>query len=353
MSMAAMPLCRGFVFAAFIVLQAAPACAQSRLSAAQQREVVEAAANAYADFYVFEDKGRLIADGLRRELAAGTFDRSSQPEQFVRALTQAIRQIHPDRHIEIVAPPRSPEPAQSAAPPSRAEQLAWVERLRKRNYDFVRAEILPGNIGLLRLDSFPPPELAAATAAAAMAFLQNADALIIDLRANGGGTGDMVQFLASYFFVEPTRLLRTFRRDGVPHVSFQSTLSSIPGQRSPIIDVYVLTSRETVSAAEAFAFALQQRGRAVVVGETTAGAGNAGGYVDLGHGYRAFVPDVAVSSPISDATWEGVGVAPDVRASADRALAVAHRAAVQRLLGSASDARTREALARALDAPVQ
>ncbi|MFZ2030321.1 MAG: S41 family peptidase [Vitreimonas sp.] len=341
----------GLVFA---LLLAAPghSSAQLLLTATESHDIVEAAASAYQEGYVFEDKGRLIAAALRQQNAAGAFARYAQPAAFATALTEAIRRTQPDRHIEIVAP-SAPAPTSSPAPQSRAEQLAWVERLRRRNYDFVRVERLPGNVGLLRLDSFPPPELAAPTAAAAMAFLQNCDALIIDLRANDGGTGDMVRLLASYFFVEPTRLSRTFRRDGVPQTTYDSTLTSVPGQRMPVIDVYVLTSSATISAAEAFAFALQQRGRAVVVGETTAGAGNAGNYVDIGHGFRAFVPDVAVSSPISDATWEGVGVQPDIRAPVDRALVVAHHEAVRRLLAAATDARIREALTRALAATPQ
>lgn len=313
--------------------------------------MVESAASAYADFYVFEDKGRLIAAGLRQQLDAGAFDRYSDNAAFAAALTQAIRAIAPDRHIEIAPPAREQRVAQAAS--NRAEQLAWIERLRRRNYDFVRAERLPGNIGLLRLDSFPPPELAAETAAAAMTFLQHSDALIIDLRANIGGTGDMVRFLASYFFVEPTRLVRTFRRDGDPQTTFDLTLPSVPGARMPIIDIYVLTSGDTISAAEAFAFALQQRERAIIVGESTAGAGNAGNFIDIARGFRAFVPDVAVFSPVSDATWEGVGVTPDIAAPAPRALAVAHRRAVERLLAVAPDERARRALTRALESPPQ
>ena len=346
-----MNLLRGALVLASLLLQPNLAHAQTRLDAQQRREVVEAAAAAYADFYVFEDKGRLIAQGLRQQSAAGAFDRYTQAPAFAAALTKSIRRIQPDRHIEIT-PPSPPQPA-SSRQPSRAEQLGWVERLRSRNYDFVRVERLAGNVGLLRLDSFPPPELAAPTAAAAMTFLQNSDALIIDLRANGGGTPDMVRFLASYFFVEPTRLSRTFRRDGNPQVTYNSTLPSVPGQRMPVIDIYVLTSSETISAAEAFAFALQQRGRAVIVGETTAGAGNAGNYIDIGHGFSAFVPDLAVSSPISDATWDGVGVTPDVRTPAAGALATAHREAVQRLLAAATDDRTRQTLTRALETPPQ
>lgn len=350
----ARPVCRAWVSAVSavaVILAPATALAQDRrVSTEQKREVVEAAAQAYADFYVFEDRGRLIAEGLRAQSARGAFDDISRSGAFAEALTSAIRAIQPDRHIEVLAPQPRAEGPQSQ---TRAQELAWVERLRRRNYDFVRVERLPGNVGVLRLDSFPPPELAAPTAAAAMAFLQNSDAIIVDLRENGGGTGDMVRFLASYFFVEPTRLSRTFRRDGNPQVTFDSTLASVPGERMPIVDVFVLTSSRTISAAEGFAFALQQLGRAVVVGERTAGAGNAGDYVDIGHGFSAFVPDVAVSSPIGDATWEGVGVAPDIGVPAQEALAAAHREAVRRLLAQAPDARTREALTRVLETPVR
>ena len=148
-----------------------------------------------------------------------------------------------------------------------------------------------------------------------MAFLKNSDALIVDLRENGGGTGDMVRFLASYFFVEPTRLSRSFRRDGTPQTTYDMTLPTVPGERMPIIDVFILTSPRTISAAEAFAFALQQRGRAVIVGETSAGAGNAGDYLDIGHGFQRVRPRRPCRrSPVNETSWEGVGVRPDLLA---------------------------------------
>lgn len=325
---------------------AVPAVAQP-LTGEQRREIATAAATAYADFYVFPDRGAAIAAHVRAEAARGAFDRIAEPQAFAAALTAAIHSVQPDRHIEILPP----APAAGPTPRTRAEQLSWIERLRRRNFDFVRVERLPGNVGYLRLDSFPPPEIAAPTAAAAMAFLRNSDALIIDLRENGGGTGDMVRFLASYFFVEPTRLSRTFRRDRNPQTSFDMTLSTVPGERMPIIDLFVLTSSRTVSAAEAFAFALQQQRRAVVVGETTAGAANGGGYLDIGHGFRAFVPDVHVSSPVDETSWEGVGVQPDIGAPATQALVRAHREALQRLLAAATDDHARETLRRAMETP--
>lgn len=339
--------------AAFILLLAwtvVPGWAQS-LTAGQRREIAGAAATAYADFYVFADRGAAIAAHLRREAARGAFDRVAEPQAFAAALTAAIRSVQPDRHIEILPP--SPTAAPDPGPRSRAEQLSWVERLRRRNYDFVRVERLGGNVGYLRFDSFPPPELAAPTAAAAMAFLRNSDALIVDLRENGGGTGDMVRFLASYFFVEPTRLSRSFRRDRIPQTSFDTTLPTVPGERMPVVDLFVLTSSRTISAAEAFAFALQQQGRATIVGEITAGAGNAGDYLDIGRGFRAFVPDVHVSSPVNETSWEGVGVRPDIAAASADALTAAHREALGRLLAAATDERTRDSLRRALDAPAR
>src|ERR1700754_1197045 len=78
------------------------------LSQVQKREIVEAAASAYADFYVFADKGRLIAAHLRRESSRGAFNGIEQPAPFAAALTAAIQAVNPDRHIEIVPPRAAP-----------------------------------------------------------------------------------------------------------------------------------------------------------------------------------------------------------------------------------------------------
>jgi hypothetical protein len=328
----------------------APSPSQLTLSRSEVAEVVEAAAAAYAEGYVFAARGRAIAAELRRQRRAGRFDSAGRPAALAELLTAAIRAVEPDRHIEVLPPQPATAADDGAGEGSRAERLGWIDRLRRRNYDFVRAERLRGNVGLLRIDSFPPPELAAPTAAAAMAFLEQSDALIIDLRENGGGTGDMVQFLASYFFAERTPLLQTFRRAADPQTTTDYTLAQLPGRRMPIVDLFILTSPRTFSAAEAFAFALQQRGRAVIVGETSGGGGNAGRYRTLPHGFRAFVPMAHAVSPVTERSWEGIGVLPDLAVSATEAESAAHREALRRLLAAATDETRRAALREAIEA---
>ena len=316
------------------------------LPPAERQAVVRAAAEQFEQNYVFEAKAKEIAAQLRSSVAPAAAKAPAEPEAFAKWLTGELRRIGSDRHLEVAPPAAAATPG---APRSRAERLSWLDRLRRRNYDFATVERLAANVGYLRLNSFPPPEVAADTAAAAMAFLKHSDALIIDLRTNGGGTGDMVRLLASYFFAEPTRLSRTFRRHRVPQVTYDMTVADIPGERMPIIDVFVLTSEKTFSAAEGFAFALQELDRAKIVGEKTGGGGNAGDWLEAAHGFSVFVPDVAVSAPYSERRWEGVGVQPDIPAPAAEALRVSHRIAVERLMAAAADSGTRERYQQVLD----
>jgi hypothetical protein len=175
-----------------------------------------------------------------------------------------------------------------------------------------------------------------------MALLAHTDAMLIDLRHNSGGTGDMVRFLASWFFDQPTTITSTWRRAD-SRLTEDRTLPYIPGERRPAVPLFVLTSDATFSAAEAFAFGLQQLGRAVVVGERTRGGANAGRYRSVGFGLRVFIPVANARSPVNGKSWDRVGVLPDVPAPADSALVVAHAAALRRLveLAGADETRTR------------
>jgi len=208
-------------------------------------------------------------------------------------------------------------------------------------------ERLDGNVGFLELGRFDDPELAGATLATAMSFLAGTDALIVDLRGNGGGHAAMVALVASYFFPEQTLLTTLHHRDPADATQLW-TLPHVAGPRYLSKPVYVLVSGRTFSAAEALAYHLQTHHLATVVGEKTRGGANPGGWQMIGTHFGVFVPTGWNEAADTHGNWEGVGIAPDVASPFAEAKKVAHRAALGALLtrsaGSERAPRWREAL---------
>ena len=155
----------------------------------------------------------------------------------------------------------------------------------------------------------------------------DADALIIDLRKNGGGSAGMVALLVSYLLEPEPILVNTFvGRDGT--VTDETwTTKDLPGRRFTK-EVYVLTSAYTFSAAEEFAYDLKNLKRATLVGETTGGGANPIDMFRINDRFEVSIPVARAVNPISKTNWEGVGVAPDVSVAAADALETAHRAAL-------------------------
>ena len=158
------------------------------------------------------------------------------------------------------------------------------------NFGFARVERLDGNIGYVDLRGFTPPEIASETAAAAMTFLGGTDAMIFDVRQNGGGSPEMVAFLTSYLF-EGTVHLNDFYSRPTNETRQSWTLPYVPGRRFPGKNVYILTSRKTFSGAEEFTYNLRHLGRATVVGETTAGAAHLVGGRRISDGFAISCTD--------------------------------------------------------------
>ena len=163
------------------------------LTPQQKREIVASAATAYRDYYVFAERGAEIAKRLRRDSAQGAYDRVEQPAAFAAALTSAIRAVQPDRHIEILAPELSAATVANAAPTGRAARLDWINRLRRTQLRFCARRAFAGQCRLSapripsRRRRLPPRQRPRRWPSS-----PNSDALIVDLRENGGGTGDMV-----------------------------------------------------------------------------------------------------------------------------------------------------------------
>jgi hypothetical protein len=308
---------------------ARPQASPAPLSSEQKKAVLEKVVEELSAGYVHKEAADKIAQYLREQIAQDAYKAIKDEESFAKMLTADLRRIGNDEHLELVV--HRPEPP--ADPPR--DPNAWIDDLRLRNFDFNRLATLSGNVRYLELNSFPPPEVAGETAAASMRFLAGADAVIIDLRRNSGGTGEMAAFLATYFFEQRTSLVRTFRR--VENSTTEDrTLAHVPGSKIPTADLLILTSGSTFSAAEAFAFSLQQLKRATIVGEKTRGGANAGRYRPATDRFRVFVPIAHATSAATGKTWDKVGIEPDIKIEASGALNAAHREALSRLAQKAS-----------------
>jgi C-terminal processing protease CtpA/Prc len=202
-----------------------------------------------------------------------------------------------------------------------------------RNGAIGRLEVLAGNIGYMEVSGVPPRANAAIDAA--FAFLRNTDALIIDLRGNGGGSPETVAYYMSYLSEgAPYTVVRIHdRQRGVIETKTTELGERSYGKKKP---VYVLTSVFTFSGGEEFAYDVQAFKRGVIVGQTTGGGANPGGPHSLGHGFTVFVPMGLVKHPATGTNWEGVGVKPDVPVAPELALLEAHRLAAELLAAAAS-----------------
>ena len=191
-----------------------------------------------------------------------------------------------------------------------------------REHGFARAEVLAGNIGYLDLRGFSDDPDAMLAADSVMALFANVKALIIDLGRNRGGSPEMIRYLSAYLFETPTHLVSSFAR-GMEVPMERWTSARVTGKRQPSIVVYILTSGNTISAAESFTFGLRINNRVTVVGERTAGGGHFGGFVPLIPGFAVFLPRGRTYDPRSNKGWEAEGLEPDIEVPYPRALQTA------------------------------
>jgi hypothetical protein len=336
---------------------AAPAAAQQprfarpgelpALDAATRAAVVDSVAAAIDSIYVLGDAAGRIVAHLRGSLAGGAYDSITDPALLARRLESDAQGVHHDGHFGIRALPPAAAPARAGerTDPGEAEHRQRI--LRATNYGFEKAEILTGNVGYLKFNRFAATDVdpaAGEAATAAMNFLANTDALILDLRENGGGNASMIRLLAGYLFRESTHLINwDIRAEKRTDQSWSA--DHVPGRRLPDIPVYVLTSRNTFSAAEEFTFDLQHLKRATIVGDTTGGGGHTVVTAEFAFdGFRVAmrIPHGRAYDPRTGRGWDGTGVIPDVPVSAAQALATAHAEALDRLVREGKDAEFRQ-----------
>lgn len=294
--------------------------------------------------YVFPEKAAAFDATLHAKVRNGDFDAITSAQDFADALTDTLQHELQDRHLEVryfEKPVPEPTPGEDQTTEEKAAELLRQERL---NYGFAEVRRLHGNIGYLDIHQFGRPQGAADRIGAAMSLLADTRALIIDLRRCGGGDPDTVMLVASYLFDHRTHLNDIYWREE-NRTEERWTTEDVPGKRyGSARAVYVLTSSDTFSGGEDFAYALKNAGRAILVGEKTGGGAHPGNPRRVDEHFMMFVPSGRPISPVTHTDWEGTGVVPDIATPARKAFDVAQIAILKQLIATETDAEWKEGL---------
>ena len=313
---------------ALLTLPPGGSIAAFRIDAATRVRVIDSAVAQLNEFYVFPDVAKRMGDTVRARLTRGDYESITNGLVLANRLTDDFRSVSHDKHLNLVFSASTSTAVSLLRNPDREAARRQVERL---NCGFVKVEQLPGNVGYLKFIGFAPTDLCSATASAAMNFLAHVDALIVDVRDNGGGDPKMVAYLESYLFSARTHLNDIWDRKSGSVEEFW-TLDSLPGERlGSEKPVYVLTSSRTFSAAEEFCYDLKMLKRATIIGETTGGGAHAVSVHRIDEHFMMAVPVSRAINPISKTNWQGVGVEPDVKVAAADALAAAQKLVAEKL----------------------
>jgi retinol-binding protein 3 len=300
--------------AAGMILTAAGLAAQQQsggspvLDAASRALAVESVASVVEVNYPWPDTARMIAEHVRGRHASSAYDTISSVSDLSMALTRDLRAINGDVHLGVFG-----------GSPGGPGMMASGSGGPRTGID--RVERLDGNVGYLKLNLLAGVSAFDAVAQA-LDSLDGTDAMILDLRAVPGGTVQMGQFIMSHFMPPEVHYLTALSM-ATGEATHQSTLSEVPGPRRLDVPLYVLVDRGSASAAEAPAFVLQNFGRAVIVGERTAGAGRNNVFLPAELGLRVSLSTTRVYEPSSGREWERIGVLPDIVTTSEEALTAA------------------------------
>lgn len=306
------------------------------IDAATRKAVIDVLGEKLKAKYIFPE----VADKVTAELSAreksSAYDSDKTTDAFAKALTKDLRDIGNDVHFRVGYDPAFKEEPDADNPLSKTQLDDTRKFTEHDGFGIVKIERLPGNVGYVNLNGFLPADFTASAYAAAINVLSGTDALIIDLRLNGGGDPAAVANFLSYFFPagDNRHLNDLFWRAGNRTQEFWTMPVSGPRYANP---VYVLTSARTFSGAEECAYDFQTQKRAVLIGQPTGGGANPGDIFSLGHGFTAFIPVGRAINPITKTNWEHVGVKPDVIVPAADAMKTAYVTILQSLIAHTKD----------------
>jgi retinol-binding protein 3 len=299
-----------------------------KIDAATRARVIDGVVSNLNEFYVYPEVAKKMEDAIRTRQKKGEYDSVGEAEAFASLLTTHLREVSHDKHLGVnFSPAVLPSGPPAPTPEAEARMRTQLER---NNCFFDKVERLASNVGYLKFNAFADPAICAPTATAAMNFLGNVDAIIFDMRDNGGGDPRMVAFISTYLFGEMTHLNDLYNRKEDSTTQYW-TMPYVSGKRLTGKPVFVLTSKRTFSGAEEFTYNLKNLKRATIIGETTGGGAHPVSAHRIDDHFGIGVPFAKAINPISKTNWEGTGVEPDVKVPADEALDVAKKMAAEQI----------------------
>jgi tetratricopeptide (TPR) repeat protein len=290
---------------------------RSLSDAAYKTSTLKKIAGLIEDKYVLAEKARGYAGEFKKKVASGAYASITAAEEFAEKVTADLQAITHDRHMSLrkITASGIGEKALGAL-----HHPVRLHRLRiKENTGFYKLEWINGHIGYLDIRRFYAIEVVRDMITAAMKLLENADAIIIDVRENGGGTGD---YLSSFFLPYPTQLTSWYYRAGGYTEEFWTT-EEMEGKPLTAVPLFLLIGKNTFSAAEIFAYDLQARKRAVLIGEPTRGGAHSVDLYKIDDQFEINISTSRAINPVTGSNWEGTGVIPHVQVEPEKALATA------------------------------
>ncbi len=281
------------------------------------------------EYYIFEDVANQLSKKLKSEIELKTFDNLTDAE-FAKSLSTYLTKNGNDLHFNVLYRPSQEEEKKAV---NEKEMLKKYDAINKQwNYGFEKVIRLDGNIGYIGYTGFPEGNQAAQQILdATMSFVSNTNALIIDLRNNQGGDGKMVELFLSYFFDKKIKLNEVYTRYN-DKITKSYTAKKVNGKKYLDKPVYILVNNKTISAAEAFAYNLQQNKIAKIIGDKTYGAANPVKAFFIGNKYQVFIPVSIEKNAITNTNWEHIGIDSDVKVNSEKALIKAKIIALENLL---------------------
>ncbi len=319
----------------------------ARLTAKEKAEILDTLSKQLKIKYVFPEAANHIALEFATKSAQGGYDKAETPVEFAELLSQDLRKFGNDRHFRVRFDPSfQPEPEGSSVPSDTEMAKERADEARSA-WGIATVQRLPGNVGYLDLRGFGQDEIVAPAYTSAMSLLAGTDALIVDLRRNGGGSPGAVAFFMSHFFAfgDERHLNDIYERPKDQTRAFWTNPAASVRYTKP---VYVLISARTFSGGEECAYDFQTQKRAKLVGEVTGGGANPGEPYELGHGLVAFIPTGRAINPITHTNWEHIGVKPDIEVPAANALQRAYTETLRLVVAKETDHDKRDALEKVL-----